>query len=872
MDEAAKTIPSDWDLPFAHLQLSARAYNACFSTECKTISDVIEALNTGQLSQAAVGRKTHSEIEAAIAEISKFIEADGSFDWPKVWELRGIAPHRIALTSRELQRIVHDARRRQIGILHLRKSCSGLEAVGISDVGALLDAAKSGIGKLENFGKTARGEVIGALKSLSGAVNQGGEVDWEKYAENRGFKLLPAQASKAANAEKFLQTVPEICAAVFQAQFDERAWQVFKRRLVVPETSRETLESLGKVYGITRERIRQVEEEGLSALRSSLLADDYRSLGFRFRKEIGTMFRDANEHFESLGLPAWTESRWMAELAVLWKADAAHIRRFDRLIVETLGYLWESPNQFALEPLILAATTPKSEIDTLLKSVVTIYETLSDHCQGTDAFELVRALKANGITTANPDDISTLVDLCSTAEVAGVDARVYRLKFQNLRGRADQTVRVLSEKAKPMHHTDLLREINQRLPVSKRIKTKENFINQLVPDKRLHPIGKSGNWALAEWGADGRALIDIIEDVLATAGEAMDQETITESVLQKRSGAAASIPMILSFNSDRFRRIAPGFYALAAWGDSVTDAVLDDDSVAEFVRDYFKTIGSQSVDFKELRSAFSKVSGLSSRSAAGVLGHHPAVSVTLTNSYNRTANYLPDWPSKLKKRKYHRQAPLQFDLIVDEAKKILTASPSGELPLIDVVKSVQTAMGIKRVNVYSALSVCEDVEKIAVEGSAFKVLRLRGTTRVNLPQIASMRTEDWQKECERAIAKLTIEEVDIGLFMLGRQFDQAMKQLLQGAKDAGLPILPGHMDRLQSRIDWAFSQGLFHDKPTLNVLRIERNERGHHPPTEDERRAAMKYAPFLAGLYLDYLIMIEKHIESFRSAKTGLKS
>jgi hypothetical protein len=289
--------------------------------------------------------------------------------------------------------------------------------------------------------------------------------------------------------------------------------------------------------------------------------------------------------------------------------------------------------------------------------------------------------------------------------------------------------------------------------------------------------------------------------------------------------------------------------------------------VSQFIRDYFKTAASQTVRFKELRKAFSKRFGLSSRSAAGVLANSPNISVTMANSYLRMATYRPDSDSSTVKGPYQRKVPLQSDLIVAEAKKLLAGCPSGELPLVEVVKSIESKMGIKRVNVYSAISQCEEMEKIAVEGSAFKVLRLRGAKRMDFPQLHQIRSKDWQKECERGLAKLTVTDVDIGLFILGRQFDNAMKLLLQAAKDAGLPVLDGHMAKLNSRIDWAYNQGLFHDKPMLTFLRIERNERGHSPPTEQERRETMKYAPFIAGLYLDYLLMIEKHIEGYRTPK-----
>lgn len=864
--ERQKETNSDWNFPVMYLQLSTRAFNACDANDCKTLLSVREAFLSDKLSELRIGRKTSQEIANALTNLNSCEKSDGSIDWPRFWELRDFAPTYTILTSKELQRLNLQNRAQPIGILHLRKACSGLESAGIRNLGALVDKAKSGIGRLENFGKVARKEVTVALTALSHTVEEDGTVDWNKYATVRGFRLLPADPGTSSSAAHILQIIPDICSAVVTAQFGDREWQIFRRRLIVPESTRETLESLGAVYGITRERVRQLEGYCIDALRKPLLMNDYRGLEFRFQSGLVDAFRDGKEHFDSVGLPAWKESDWMAELADLWRVPIALIEKFDRLLSELMGYEVVRPDYTSLEPLVLSSSTPIPETNRIVKSVDTIHDRLSNEVRGTDSFELVRALKKVGITSATPDDIPTLVSLCSSVEVAGDDSNIYRLKFTELKGRANQAARVLYEKGAPLHYAEILREINRRLPEKRRIEGKENLVNQLSNDERLLPIGKSGNWSLTEWGAEARSLVDIIEDILATAGEALPVSVITEKVLAARTGSAASIPMILTFNPDRFRRVAPSVYALTAWGDSPDEGAPVEDSIAEFVEGFFEKLGAESIDFKELRKAFARKTGLSPRSAAGVLANSPAVSITMPNSYVRIASYNPNWRSQPQApRKYQRTKPLQSEIIVEQAKKFLISSPQGELPLIKVVTDIEKGLGIGRVNIYSAVSQCEDLEKVVIEGSAFKVLRLRAQKSPAFPQLAQIKFEDWRKECQRGVAKLTPEEVDIGLFILGRQFDQAMKQLLTDAKAAGLVVLSGHTERLKNRIDWAFGQGLFTDKPTLEVLRVERNERGHNAPTDEERKAAMKYAPYLAGLYLDYLLMIEHHIEGFRA-------
>jgi hypothetical protein len=865
------TLPQDYQstlqLPLDHLQLSLRAYNFCIAYGYATIGNVMDGVTSGRLTDVTIGEKTAGEIEVAIERMRNTTREDGTTDWEQIWEAQGIAPHRIALTSMALQRLGADVRALGLGALHLKKACSALEAAGINTLGGLLDAARSGIGKLRNLGKTASTEVVQALKALSKCAMSDGTVDWCQYATVRSFPLIPESESQEITGETLLRLLPRICQTIVAEQFDERAWQIFKRRLLVPEDQQETLDSIGSVYDLTRERIRQIESVCLNAIRKPLFDNDYRGLAFRFRPTMSRIFREAREHYELLGMPAWRESSWVNELATLWQVKAAHVTRFDRLLAELLGYRWLRLEHPSLEPLIIADSTVTKDAGRIVSLVDAIYDALSKHSFGLDAFGMAKVLKSSGSGLRDLDEIPALIALCSSAEIVGADT--YRLRFQALKGRPEQVVRVLSEHGKPLHHNDLIREINRRLPAAKRVGSKGTFVGHISRDPRLQPIGRTGRWALAEWGVETRSLVDVIEDVLTTAGEALHQDELITKVLHVRPGAEASIPMLLQFNPDRFRKIAPKIYALASWGDVVTEETwCDKDEVARFVQDFFFVRKVDAVDFKELNDAFAKESGLSSRSARGVLSQHPAVHVERPDHHKRIARFRADWKSVRGVLK-ERVRPLQSEQLVDRTKALLRDAPTGELPLIEIVRRLEAEMRIQRPNIYAAIDQSDELEKIAVEGSVFKICRLRGRSDAKFPQIQDLRNIQWKQECERAVLKLTLEEVDIGLFLLGRQFDQAMRQMLEVARNSGsLPVLDGHINKLQNRIDWALNQGVFRDKATLNLLRIERNERGHEPPTLDERRAIMKFAPFLAGLYLDYLILIQDRIDGALSGRS----
>lgn len=191
--------------------------------------------------------------------------------------------------------------------------------------------------------------------------------------------------------------------------------------------------------------------------------------------------------------------------------------------------------------------------------------------------------------------------------------------------------------------------------------------------------------------------------------------------------------------------------------------------------------------------------------------------------------------------------------------------------MVEVVQRAETDLKVQRPNIYAAISQSTEVETVSVDGSVFKICRMRSSGVASYPQIEAIQNSHWKAECQRALTLLTESTVDIGLFLLARQFDSAMHTLLENARDfGGLHVAESDIETLQGRIDWVVDHKIFGDKATLHLLRVERQERGTQVPTDAERKALMKFSPFLVALYLDYLILIEKSIAGFKNRITTL--
>src|SRR4030095_7728440 len=110
-----------------------------------------------------------------------------------------------------------------------------------------------------------------------------------------------------------------------------------------------------------------------------------------------------------------------------------------------------------------------------------------------------------------------------------------------------------------------------------------SFINQLTVDRRVEPIGRTGAWTLAEWGAETRSIIDVMVETLHASGEAMTQTELWSAVTNVRPAAENSIPLLLSNNPDKIRRIAPRVWALAEWGDRSDIHWWNKDEIGKFI-------------------------------------------------------------------------------------------------------------------------------------------------------------------------------------------------------------------------------------------------------------------------------------------------
>lgn len=121
----------------------------------------------------------------------------------------------------------------------------------------------------------------------------------------------------------------------------------------------------------------------------------------------------------------------------------------------------------------------------------------------------------------------------------------------------------------------------------------------------------------------------------------------------------------------------------------------------------------------------------------------------------------------------------------------------------------------------------------------------------------------------RAIANLNIDNIDMGLFYLGKIFENELRTFLVEAQSAGIYVVSNKdLARLASMIDWLERNAIVREKHHLTLLREQRNERAHGEiPDHQERERLMRHAPFLGDLYIKYISLFRQKSEELRNLK-----
>ena len=313
---------------------------------------------------------------------------------------------------------------------------------------------------------------------------------------------------------------------------------IFDRRFGVKSGNLETLESIGDRLGITRERVRQIEEVGFNFVKKNN------------KETLDTIFKNFRDYLESQG-------GFKKEEVILQELGGANNKPYV-LFLLTLGsdfvrvcgkkdyhYFW------------LVNPEAEGKIKDTLHALVSDIE---DHGALLKQDELVTkfALKHNidGQAIASYVEISKRIQENKEGKLG-----LANWPEINPRGVKDKAFLVFKQSQEPLHFRKITELIDGLGFSHSGKKTHPQTVhNELIKDTRFVLVGR-GTYALAEWGYVPGTIKDIITKVLNEKKEPTHQDHVLKEVMAQRLVAKNTILINLN-NKKYFNKDDQGRYFL----------------------------------------------------------------------------------------------------------------------------------------------------------------------------------------------------------------------------------------------------------------------------------------------------------------------
>lgn len=339
--------------------------------------------------------------------------------------------------------------------------------------------------------------------------------------------------TKKLNIEKIVNDILGTIDREREREIIARRYGLFDRK--------ETLEQIGELLGITRERVRQLEKAVVARLKATADA-----------KQLPHMY-EVQEAFK-LEIEALGKVARISELsAKLTKENT----RIDQARISFLAQLCPDlividDNDHFYHAVGIKETHDEKTIKDLVGKITEAIKKLGEPADiGKVAAE------------AGHDDAKHAEALASISKaLASLNGRWGLVKWPmvNPKNIRDKIYVILHEAGKHMHFNEIADAI-KRSDFKRKDVTTQAIHNELIKDKRFVLIGR-GIYALKEWGYEKGTVADIITEVLQKAGEPLHRDEIVKQVLKSRHVKETTILLNLQ-GKPQFKRVAKATYALA---------------------------------------------------------------------------------------------------------------------------------------------------------------------------------------------------------------------------------------------------------------------------------------------------------------------
>ncbi|MDO8536693.1 MAG: sigma factor-like helix-turn-helix DNA-binding protein, partial [bacterium] len=334
----------------------------------------------------------------------------------------------------------------------------------------------------------------------------------------------------------------------------DRGKEVLERRYGIISNEPETLEAIGEDFGVTRERVRQIEEAAFSQLRKNDII-----------KEVEDIFKYLYKHLSDHG-DHRREERLLSDFAYQKSSPAM-------LFLLDLSSYFNRRNETKKHHTFWTVNTDK--INNLENFVDVVEDYLKDTLKPLDNatfWKEVERLARKERLSLSKKALESWLD---------ISKEIIQNRFNEWgltdwpeivpRSVGDKAYIVLQKETKPLHFVDIVERMNKvhfipgensakNYQRSARPAHVQTVHNELIKDKRFVLVGR-GIYALAQWGYEPGTVKEVLAKILKDAGSPLPINKIMAQVAKVRLVKPNTILLNLQ-NKHLFTRTSRGEYTV----------------------------------------------------------------------------------------------------------------------------------------------------------------------------------------------------------------------------------------------------------------------------------------------------------------------
>jgi len=318
---------------------------------------------------------------------------------------------------------------------------------------------------------------------------------------------------------------------------------IIENRYSLNERPHATLEKIGQEFGVTRERIRQIEKNALRKLS---------------RNVVNTKLNNFNQYANTIiqkysGVVS--EEKLVSELIAMASTSEGVDASAIKLSIELDANIEKVPNTIHYVPYFKLKTIERNEIMQLCEKTLKI---LAKETDVLPVDSLIEKIESTDAKKRDKQYVTSCLELDRRIKVIKKGIGLASWRHINPRTLRDKIMFVLSETKKPLHYVEISNRISSARFDGKNINV-QAVHNELIRDNSFVLIGR-GIYALRDWGYDDGTVADVIAQILENSGP-MERDTIIAEVLKKRHVKRITILLNLK-NKPIFERVGRNTYSL----------------------------------------------------------------------------------------------------------------------------------------------------------------------------------------------------------------------------------------------------------------------------------------------------------------------